>query len=97
LCEADPFSSQNESRAVAHQVWRALISKFEVQINDNTQYRGKKTPYGKKGDCVEPVSHHKKQQRQSAKDIDYLVTRKEGTNTCCRKIEHHHRNLIKIW
>jgi len=26
-----------------------------VQINDNTQYRGKKTPHGKKGDSVEPV------------------------------------------
>jgi hypothetical protein len=51
----------------------APVSKFEVQIDDTAQYRGKKAPHGKKGDGVEPVSHHKKQQRQNTKDIDYPV------------------------
>jgi hypothetical protein len=69
---------------------------MEVKINDNAQYRGKKAPHGKKGDSVEPVSHHKKQQRQNAKDIDYLVTREEGSNTCCRKIELQHRLFLNI-
>src|SRR5450756_902010 len=75
----------------------ALVFKFEMQINDNAQYCGKKAPHGKKGDGVEPVSHHKKQQRQNAINIDYFVTRKEGSNTCCRKIELQHRMLLNIW
>src|ERR1019366_4124998 len=74
----------------------ALVFKFEMQINDSTQYRGKKAPHGKKGDGIEPVSHHKKQQCQNAKDIDNLVTRKEGSNTCCCKIEFQYRVLFNI-
>jgi hypothetical protein len=74
----------------------ALVFKFEMQINDCTQYCGKKAPHRKKGDGVEPVSHHKKQKCQNAKDIDYLVTRKEGSNTRCRKIELQNRVLLNI-
>jgi hypothetical protein len=43
---------------------KTFIYKFEVQINDNAQYRGKKAPHGKERNGVEPVNHHKKQQGQ---------------------------------